>query len=301
MTDEQTATINMGEATAQVMNDNKNEWKTVKAIDDKVTALKKSVKQLKKLGDSQKAGTKGHAEDKKNKRKEMGEQSLVVCQTLAAYAQDKDNEVLLGEIDFEISDFIRGKDTDAAQRSKLVHKRADEHKADLAADYGITQTDLDALDLAINDFEAVIAAPRTAKANTKAATTAIKKEFKNFDKILVGLDGLMVRFKKPNVDFYNAYLNARTIIDSGRKTSIEGKITDLIIGTFIKGAKVVISNADGSFEILSTKIGGYRFMSLTVGNYTVTVSKKGYKDFVKTNVAVKDGEMVKLDVGMEKI
>lgn len=63
----------------------------------------------------------------------------------------------------------------------------------------------------------MMAKPRLAISTGKASTTQISQLFKDADLILKRkIDKLMIQFKTTNATFYNTFINARQIIDSGK-------------------------------------------------------------------------------------
>ena len=86
------------------------------------------------------------------------------------------------------------------------------------SDYQVNNTIIDSLQFLLNQFDVLIQSPRQAIIVNSEATKRLKELFKHADKTLKHeLDGLMLRYKESNPDFYDEYINARIIIDLGVK------------------------------------------------------------------------------------
>ncbi len=80
----------------------------------------------------------------------------------------------------------------------------------------ITQEKLDELKHYINEYEAIVTAPRETTSDKSAATKKLAQLFNQLDSVLVDMDGLMNQFESTEADFYNSYKTARKIVDLGQ-------------------------------------------------------------------------------------
>lgn len=83
-------------------------------------------------------------------------------------------------------------------------------------------------------------------------------------------------------------------------SSITGQVTDST-GAVIAGAKVQAKNeASGvTYESTTTGTGNYNFASLTPGQYTITVTQKGFQTYVSTRNALTVGQPLVVDVSLK--
>jgi hypothetical protein len=82
------------------------------------------------------------------------------------------------------------------------------------ADYGITQTDIAALDTMTGQFHDVKTAPRKAIATRAGQTKTLPPAVKTVTSLLRNhLDKQMLMFKKNNPEFYGGYVSALVVID----------------------------------------------------------------------------------------
>lgn len=88
------------------------------------------------------------------------------------------------------------------------------------------------------------------------------------------------------------------------KGNIKGKIIDLETQTPLPGANIIIKDLAGENSGLnrgttSDEIGGYLFENLTAGTYIVSFSYLGYETSTKTDVIVKPGRTIFLNVELK--
>ena len=84
---------------------------------------------------------------------------------------------------------------------------------------------------------------------------------------------------------------------AGANTSISGGVTDRT-GNVLAGAKVVLSGAEKR-EAQSADNGGYSFTSLKPGNYTLTVTFPTFPPQVFSDIYLKAGRELPVDVALE--
>src|SRR5215469_12358392 len=82
--------------------------------------------------------------------------------------------------------------------------------------------------------------------------------------------------------------------------SISGTVVDSS-GAALTGARVTVKNTEtGSTRPLVTdSTGGYRALSLPVGQYEIAVEKPGFKSVIKTGVTLTVGQQAVLNISLE--
>lgn len=168
----------------------------------------------------------------------------------------------------------------------------------------------EAFKVRIDDFAALLLAPRM----DTAARSAINKEMKaNVKKIREFLNEKMnVAMKimqQSEPEFYNAYDSARVIVDrhgkrkAGKPTDettgmISGTITDLATGEPVED---VIVQLEGVEDATTTDENGeFAFDVVVPGICNLTCIKETYKNLQLTGVEVKAGEECEVEGTMEK-
>jgi outer membrane receptor protein involved in Fe transport len=87
-------------------------------------------------------------------------------------------------------------------------------------------------------------------------------------------------------------LHAQTAVTGG----IEGNVTDTS-GAAVSGATVEVTNVGDAVthKTVTNNDGAYRFPSLIPGNYTVTVNKQGFAQFIREATRIDTGIMFRID------
>lgn len=300
MTDEQTRDYNRGNAGLLVLSTNNAIWAGNAAIAAKQLLFKNSLIKIGQLKTIQETDPTGNTQTKLINKLSMGEKGIVIASVLAQFAEDTGNMALKEEVNFSLSDLTPKTDTTAKTRNQLVHDRANANLPALTAGgYGITPILITAYQTAIDAFVSSVPKRKEAGAITKAATTALKAEMKKMIDLMNGIGKLLIVFKSTNVDFYRAYFNAITSVDIGGKVlAIDVRYFDLATGVPLPKVKSTLVET-GEVKT-SSKIGRVPYYSAQSGNYTLDSLLKGYKADHRTNVAVRQGEITRLEIKLEK-
>jgi hypothetical protein len=151
---------------------------------------------------------------RRNARNAMTESAVAVAGGVRAYASAKGDAELLAKVDLWPSDFARERDTEVAGLCQGVHDAANSIIA-LLTDQGLAPADLTDLQDKIDLYSGTVGKPRVARSSNRAAGKLMDAEFAAADKLLEEqLDGLILKFKISQPEFYNAYFAARQIVDN---------------------------------------------------------------------------------------
>jgi len=295
MNKRQTRKLNMAITVLDNMDTNQSLWNTVPAISPKVESLRTITNRILQLEQTQQNDITGNREGKERKLATLAAKAIAIAKPLACFARDSENQTLLAEIDFELTHILQTKDLTAIDRSRTILDKATQHKTELIP-YGITQAILDELEDAIDQFSQVMTTPRVARTLTKTATHAIKAEAGKLDTTLITLDQILTPFRTTKKTFYNTYINARQIIDTGsRNIMLRGKITDARTGIPIPGVIITIKRQGFRKTITSSKRGHYRFQMLHTSTYRITFVKDGYQTITDNNVGINAAKTLTLN------
>lgn len=194
-------------------------WQTLPAFVTHHTAFTAEVAAIAEEADNQRAGGTGATRDKSIARQAMAELAFPLGTAVQAWALITGDNQLAARVYHPVSDYFRGRDTEAEEIARLVHTEATANLAALA-DYGVTQPKLDALDAAITAYHAVLVKPRGAITDRKAATETMAEAFARADDILNNrLDKLVPILAADQPAFATDYRNARIIVDTGSRGS----------------------------------------------------------------------------------
>lgn len=163
----------------------------------------------------------GITKEKAKRKLLMVDGVLTIAQAVYAYATDQDDLELQGKTNYSRSSLIEGRDAVVGQRCQGVMTEATTLGAALVP-YGVTAAELTAGQTLVDEYVAVVSAPRTAVTIRKGATEALAEEVKVCMDILNNrMDKLMPQFRAAAPAFYKEYFNARIIVDLGGKEEDE--------------------------------------------------------------------------------
>ena len=148
----------------------------------------------------------------------------LVCNLGITYASSTSDKELMPKFNFSPSELKEGLEKEVSKRCDDISKAA-LPILDKLIDLGMPADQLDKLNVAVTDYQAVISLPQSIINASKSAKEDMLKYIAVCDDILkLRLDKMMLLFKDTNPDFYNEYFNARYIGGWSRKddSDIEG-------------------------------------------------------------------------------
>jgi len=150
-----------------------------------------------------------------------------ITSMLHAMASSLKNQILLGKVDFPISELQRQRDGGLASICKGIAILARENMPGLI-EYKITEPELTGYEGQIAQYESGLPNHRVSVSERKAANVKLKDLHKQADDVLSNqIDRLMVRFSTANPDFYASYHNAHKVVDYGiRHDKPEDPVSD---------------------------------------------------------------------------
>ena len=110
----------------------------------------------------------------------------------------------------------------------------------------------------------------------------------------------MCRIVFPNLVFI-VLMSVRLINSQAFDARIEGTVTDST-GAAVAGARIsAVNTENGSVLVGAADDSGlYRFPIATLGNYTLTVERAGFKKSVRSGVQLRSPQTVTIDVVLER-
>ena len=146
-----------------------------------------------------------------------------IAGALRIFAFDNHDVILTGQLDFPNHFFINGSSVATGQKVELVLSLAVTHAAALAANYGISQQDIDELALLHTELKALEGTPRGAIIDRKEMRAEMTELFDTIDTVLKKkLDQLMLARQATHPKFYQKYKDSRKIVDYKGKKNKKG-------------------------------------------------------------------------------
>lgn len=151
--------IRMAQAVHEVLNDNENIWKDVKAFVFEVQESRDFMKLLKAARISVQKKSKGTTMDKAN----LQEAAIVMCVDLSeracVYLRKNKLMEMYEQVNVTKSDLRLTPDNDLVAKLRNIHKQLFSI-VDKIADYNVSKENLEALEMAIADFDEMVPKPR---------------------------------------------------------------------------------------------------------------------------------------------
>jgi len=158
---------------------------------------------------------KGATADKNTQEELLVDSIFEVSSGVYAMAVRKGDATLQQKVKYTEGDLQTAREGALVTIGKSVAALARENLTALA-DYGIDEVTVKALEESTARFKSLVSTPRADIAQRKAAQARLKGLFTETSGLLNNqLDRLLVKFKNGEPGFYNAYMNARIIVDHG--------------------------------------------------------------------------------------
>jgi hypothetical protein len=172
-------------------------------------------------------------------------------------------------------------------------------------EYGISEEMIARYGEEAKSFTKYYTAPQEIIAEKKTATLHLKKLFKQLDLLITEhLDNHIMQYKDKERQFYQDYLNARTIFDEPTITkSMMGKVLDEETGLPLENVKVTVIFKNGlalaTYTKTTTAKGNFQFKGLPSGKCKVTFEFP-YYDILEVDSVIFDNTLTRLNVAIKK-
>lgn len=222
MNDRRENQLSMLVAVKAVVADNQSAWQTLPAFVTSVAELDSGIETVRSLVQISSSSTKGMTETKRIAKQLMIGKALVVAGAVQAFAEKTGNSELFARVSYTPSKLRRTRDTEVSPLCEGIHDAADDVVADLA-DYGVAAEDLTMLATLIETYDSCVGKPRMARSEFSAAGTLLNVQLDSAMRLVDRrLDGIMERYRVAQPSFFESYVNARRIVDTGSRNGHNG-------------------------------------------------------------------------------
>lgn len=193
----------------------RNKWKDMPPLLAAIETLNSLLAQLDLLRQLVGSDQKGVVIAKDKIQENLIAAAFEVSSILTAFAVQTNDAVLQSQVDFPISHLRNLRDDELGNFCRALLQLATDQGANLEP-YCNSATQISDFNVLIESYEQRLPNRRISVSERKAANKKIKTLLS--ESMLVTteqIDRLMVKFKTTDPDFYNAYLNARKIVDYG--------------------------------------------------------------------------------------
>jgi hypothetical protein len=301
-TDDQTRFLNSSKAGAHVLADNTLVWDAVPARLTKHNDLNNSTAALDLLLADHGIDHTGLAANKTVLKLAAGKAAAIVAKPMAVWAKDTGNLTLLGEIDFELTDLITGKEADIEAKWLLVFQRASVvATATALVPYGVTALMTTAINTARTAFMSASSDPQNAAAHKQMVTGAIVNEFKHLRSIVTDIRDMAKALPAANKDLADEVDEVFEMNKSGVH-HIKARITfrDKDTNVLLPHVRFTLGQGGTKIDVKhSTRRGLVTLKDDANGNYTGLAELKNYQSENLTNLGLEDGKILELTVLMK--
>lgn len=192
-------------------------WEGVPRFVSMYNTFNERVELLEQSGIRQLNSTVGVSSTLKQLRMNAVEKTAVIANALYVLARDTDNTILRFQTKISLSELKYGSRSQCIHLMETVLYLADEHVSDLEP-YGVTIEMVLELNEVFDQLKIAFTRPRTAIIDRMNVTKEILDLESELDILLSeGLDRLMRLFITTNRPFFDAYFNARSVINYGTR------------------------------------------------------------------------------------
>lgn len=218
MTTKQTNKLNMYEAVAKVIDDNRSAWQDLSVLIDVFTELSNLLTELRNVGTQRAKKTTGVTQNKSEKKELMAKKATALASSAYAYAERNKNRDLQSKFDYTFSTLFRLDDNNAINQVQAIIEEAEKIAAQLAP-FGVKPEEITELKTIVESFTTSIGEKSNVKSGRVSATKSLATLFKETDALLKNqMDKLVFRLADSQATFYQTYQNARAIKDLGSRS-----------------------------------------------------------------------------------
>jgi hypothetical protein len=265
-----------------------------------LTQLMDLIKRIQDLSLLQGHDYKGKTNHKNTLIGDLIMKTIDIGRRTVAYANANNLEALKEAVNYTESDLKRMSDQELWMACNLIFEEAGNVIGSLAP-YGVTQQMLDEQKIAIGLFEKDMTSPREGAIKRKNATMALKTAYGESKPLFGMMDELVLTLKDSNPDDYNNYMNARIVVDYGKRKkstgySVSGTALDFENGLPL--SEVHLSIVGTTTGMITDITGVYSLPVKNAGEYRVRAERSEYK--IQIAEVTVTGEATNLDIEMEK-
>src|SRR5437764_127056 len=212
MNNDQTNRVTMYKTTIGVLDENNANWNTMTPFADAVTRLKNKVSAIDTAAQKQETPT-GATQGKAGARDALEDVLFLACEALGVLAHTSNDQDLLALTDITRSGIDKLDSEGLSNRAALVLTQANNTKTELAT-LQVTQTNIDELTQALQNYNTDKAGPRQATVTRVAQTESLSTLMREANDILRNqIDKMINLFSRSHPQFVSSYEGARVIVD----------------------------------------------------------------------------------------
>lgn len=205
--------LNSYAAVKGVLADNLDIYKQITLMNQSVEEFYQAVNEIDQAAARTTADTTGETAAKKLAKEKLATLACALAASASIYAYDSSNVELESALQYSYTEIKYARDSDALARARVIEAELLAHRHKLDA-YMITTVDLEELHQHITAYDDALKRRGSVKSQRVAAFRELEELVREADRILIRkLDRFVLRLKPEFPSFYDAYTNARSIVD----------------------------------------------------------------------------------------
>lgn len=214
MTENQINRKEMHDNVDAYLDQNVTVWSAVPIINTIKTQFKAINSSIAEVWHKQNAAQVFIGQNKALLKRTIAEKADILNDQIEIYASLNGRTVLEAKMSASMSELLDLRNQEFILKADEVVFEAEKNLTALAAEYGVTQEQVNDLKGDTDAFRSLNGMPRKYKIESVVQTQDLKVLFTEANQLLVKMDKLMKMFKKRDTSFYNGYVAARNIINN---------------------------------------------------------------------------------------
>ena len=205
--------LNSYQSVTGVLENNQNIYQSIDIINQSVTNFFDVVDQIVDIATQVELDTTGETSAKIEVKQKLSNMASGLAATGAVYAFEGENVELEASLSYSFTDIRYSKDAETLEIAKAIESVLLEHQAELES-YMVSEQNMADLHTLIDEFERSMEIRGGVKSKNVAETRRLALLFRVADDLLnKRLDRFLARLKSDHPTFFDAYNNARMIVD----------------------------------------------------------------------------------------
>lgn len=259
--------------------------------------LKENVNAISSTDEGYLAKREGTTTDKNVQRSQLQKKLFAASSLMVAFATKTGNNELLKKISFTRHELNRLADEALVTTARIITAAAREHQDELAP-YSLSAVMISEVEALTTSFEKNSVKPELAiKERIRLGKSLATLFIENTALLRRQMDKLAIAFADTNPDFYQDYLQCRSIKDPRTNhTRATGSVTNKATGKVVRGVMVTAEGTD--YSTLTNRNGEFRLHIPAPGIYTLVFTMPGYGTEKRTGVDIKLGQSTPVEIEM---
>ncbi|MGQ1947629.1 hypothetical protein ACT3CD_11085 [Geofilum sp. OHC36d9] len=209
----QTNQFRMFLSTQSFLDSNASTWSSIPRIVTYKNGFDEIISRIQSKNESSHLNV-GVTQQKGQLKETIAAKTSMLSGILQIIASEQGDEDLVNAVKITRSEIIKLRESDLSATVKNITVKAEEN-IEALAEFGVTPEVITGINASVDDYNALIGEPRTILSQKYAALSNIEELFDEGNSILkLKLDNSMLLFRENQEEFYQGYLNARTIVDN---------------------------------------------------------------------------------------